>query len=102
MQKIGKGGFGAVFLARHRRTNQRVALKVMLPNIAADAGARLRFEREIENTRALNHRNVVTLFEEGQVRGITFFTMSYCEAGNISDLMKRRGGTLSTRSTGRW
>lgn len=95
LQKIGKGGFGAVFLARHRSTGQRVALKVMLPDIAADAGARLRFEREIENTRALNHRNVVNLYEEGRASGIYFFTMGYCEAGNVSDLMKRRGGTLS-------
>ncbi|BCM91949.1 serine/threonine-protein kinase PrkC [Abditibacteriota bacterium] len=94
LQKIGKGGFGAVFLARHRRTNQKVALKVMLPDIAADAGGRLRFEREIENTRALNHPNVVSLFEEGRAHGIYFFTMGYCEAGNVSDLMKRRGGTL--------
>jgi len=95
LQKIGQGGFGAVFLARHRATKQRVALKVMLPHIAADAGARLRFEREIENTRALNHRNVVNLLESGCAEGITFFTMGYCEAGNVSDLMKRRGGTLS-------
>ncbi len=95
LQKIGKGGFGAVFLARHRQTHQKVALKVMLPAIAADAGARLRFEREIENTRALKHPNVVNLFEEGNAHGIYFFTMGYCEGGNISDLMKRRGGTLS-------
>ncbi|RYX85674.1 FHA domain-containing protein [bacterium] len=95
LQKIGKGGFGAVFMARHRHTNQKVALKVMLPHIAADAGGRLRFEREIENTRALNHPNVVQLFEEGRAHGIYFFTMGYCEAGNVSDLMKRRGGNLS-------
>lgn len=94
LQKIGKGGFGAVFLARHRHTQQKVALKVMLPDIAADAGARLRFEREIENTRALQHPNVVKLFEEGHEQGIYFFTMGYCEGGNISDLMKRRGGTI--------
>ena len=95
LQKIGQGGFGTVFLARHRATHQKVALKVMLPRVAADAGALLRFEREIENTRTLNHRNVVNLLESGCARGIPFFTMGYCEAGNLSDLLKRRGGTLS-------
>jgi hypothetical protein len=94
LQKIGRGGFGSVFLARHCVTGQKVALKVMLPHIAQDPMMRQIFEREIENMKALRHPNIVELFEEGCEGGIYYFTMEYCALGSVSSLLRQRGGTL--------
>ena len=94
LQKIGQGGFGAVYLARQRATNRTVALKVMLPHIAKNPTLRQVFEREIENLKALRHPHVVELFEEGCEGGICYFTMEYCARGSVSALLQERGGTL--------
>ncbi|RYG70516.1 FHA domain-containing protein [bacterium] len=94
LQKIGRGGFGSVFLARHRVTGRRVALKVMLPHIAGDPMMRQVFEREIENMKALHHPHVVELFEDGSEGGVTYFTMEYCALGSVSSWLKKRGSAL--------
>ncbi len=77
-RKLGQGGFGEVYLARHTLTNKQVALKVMQPAIAAEQWAIDRFQREIENTKALNHANIIQLLEHGFADGLFFFTMEYC------------------------
>src|SRR5262249_18480424 len=80
---LGQGGMGAVYLARHEQTGERVALKVMLPAVAADERATARFLREAELTRALRHRNIVRLRDAGCSHGTFFFTLDYCEGGSV-------------------
>ncbi|WP_208345602.1 serine/threonine-protein kinase, partial [Aetokthonos hydrillicola] len=95
IQLIGKGGCGEVFLAQKKNTKKLVALKVMLPAIAANELAIQMFLRETENTKALQHPNVVRLLDYGYSESIFFFTMEYCEGGTVSDLMRRHKGKLS-------
>jgi pSer/pThr/pTyr-binding forkhead associated (FHA) protein len=95
IQILGKGGFGEVYLAQHNQTKNFVALKVMLPAVAANDWAVQIFLRETENTKALRHPNVVTLLDYGYSESIFFFTMEYCEGGTVADLMQRQGGQLS-------
>jgi serine/threonine protein kinase len=95
IQILGKGGFGEVYLAQHNQTKNFVALKVMLPAVAANDWAVQIFMRETENTKALRHPNVVTLLDYGYSESIFFFTMEYCEGGTVADLMQRQGGQLS-------
>jgi eukaryotic-like serine/threonine-protein kinase len=97
IKQLGQGGFGAVYLARHQSTETDVALKVMLPKIAADQDARQMFLREVENTKALQHPNVVKVLDSGCYDDIFFFTLEYCEGGSIMDLMRRQGGALSVQ-----
>jgi eukaryotic-like serine/threonine-protein kinase len=98
LKQLGQGGFGAVYLARHQPTGTDVALKVMLPKIAADRHARQMFLREVENTKALQHPNVVKMLDSGCCEDIFFFTLEYCEGGSIVDLMRRQGGALSIQT----
>src|SRR5262249_25034284 len=65
LRELGKGGMGAVYLARHRQTGEQVALKVMLPRLAADSRAKELFLREVESTKALRHPHVVQLHDSG-------------------------------------
>jgi serine/threonine-protein kinase len=94
LRELGRGGMGAVYLARHETTGNQVALKVLLPQVALKDRARRRFLREIEFTRALRHRNVVRLHDAGCSRGVFFLTLEYCDGGSADQLMKRRGGPL--------
>jgi eukaryotic-like serine/threonine-protein kinase len=95
VRELGRGGMGAVYLARHLATGELMALKVMLPKVAVDARAKELFRREAENTRALQHTNVVTLYDWGFSEGVYFFTLEYCNGGSVADLMKKRGGRLA-------
>ncbi len=69
-KKLGGGGMGEVYLARHLPTNQPVAIKMMTPSIAASDRAKLRFRRELDVLKNLKHPNIVeyhTMFElDGQ------------------------------------
>jgi pSer/pThr/pTyr-binding forkhead associated (FHA) protein len=94
LHELGRGGMGAVYLARHRVTGRLVALKLMLPKVAANDTARARFQREVELTRMLRHPNVAALYEDGFADGAFFFTTEYCEGGSLDRLLLKRGGKL--------
>ena len=91
LKELGRGGFSLVYLARHKRTNEQVALKVMLPKVAANQRAVNWFLREVENMKVLKHPNVVGLKEFGYADETFFFTMEYCDGGSVVDLMEKRG-----------
>ena len=92
--ELGRGGMGAVYLARHKTTGQLVALKLMLPKVAANETSRARFMREVELTRMLRHPNIAALYEDGFADGAFFFTTEYCEGGSLDKLLRIRGGKL--------
>ena len=94
LDELGRGGMGAVYLARHRETGRLVALKLMLPKVAANEVARARFLREVELTRRLRHPNIARLYDDGFGDGAFFFTSEYCEGGSLDRLLQVRGGTL--------
>ncbi|MFC5744482.1 protein kinase domain-containing protein [Actinomadura rugatobispora] len=80
--ELGRGGMGAVFRARDPQ-GADLALKVMLPRVAASAAARRRFLREVELTGSLRHPNIARLHAYGSADDIFFFTMEYCADGSI-------------------
>jgi eukaryotic-like serine/threonine-protein kinase len=95
LRELGQGGHGAVYLARHDHTGELVALKVMLPKVAAKPWSVDWFLREVENTKALEHPNVVQLRDYSYDKGTFFFTLEYCEGGSVADVIQQRGGKLS-------
>jgi len=100
LEELGHGGMGAVYLARHERTEQAAAIKLMLPQHAAADWAVQRFQREIRITMALRHRHVVRFLDHGYARGTFFMILEYCDAGSVDKLMEQRGGTLSVDEAG--
>jgi serine/threonine protein kinase len=94
-KELGRGGMGAVYLAKHTETGRRVALKVMLPLVAAGVRARDMFLREAALTQALRNPHVVRLFGLGRSQGTFFFTLEYCEGGSLADRIAKQGGPLS-------
>jgi eukaryotic-like serine/threonine-protein kinase len=94
LKPLGSGKCGAVYLAQHEHTGELVALKVMSSQAAVNDRAVKMFIREMSNTKALDHPNVVRLLDYGEIDGLFFFTMECCHEGNVADFMKNQGGKL--------
>lgn len=94
-KKLGQGSFGEVYLARQQRTGNFVALKLLLPESAANQHHRNKFLRELENTKALKHPHVVELLDYGFSDDTFFFTLEYCDGGTVDDYIRRKGRPLS-------
>jgi serine/threonine protein kinase len=101
LRLLGKGGMGAVYLARRRTDGLSVALKVLLAQVVVDEQAREGFRREIEVTRALRHPNIVELFDHGSSGNGFYFAMEYCAGGTAYHLVARRQGPLPLALAGR-
>jgi serine/threonine protein kinase len=92
---LGQGGMGIVYLAEKEKTGEKIALKVMIPKIATDEKAKADFLRETENTKALRHKNIVQLYDNGYSNATFFMTLDYCNGGSVDKLMFDKGGALS-------
>jgi dienelactone hydrolase/predicted Ser/Thr protein kinase len=81
--RLGAGGMGVVYHAYDSKLQRNVALKVLPPADAADAGRRLRLIREARAASALNHPNIVTVYEVGSECGTDFIAMEYIEGQSL-------------------
>jgi eukaryotic-like serine/threonine-protein kinase len=91
---LGAGKCGAVYLAQNDRTEEMVALKVMLPQIAVNDRAVKMFIREMANTQSLRHPNVVRTIDYGEAKNIFYFTMECCHEGSVADFIVSQGGKI--------
>ncbi len=92
---LGVGGMGAVYLAQQARPRRQVAVKVLRPQLAADPEARkaflARFRREADATAALDHANIVPIYEFGEDGDVAYLVMPYLPGGSLADLLAREG-----------
>ncbi|HEX5385526.1 MAG TPA: protein kinase [Gemmatimonadales bacterium] len=87
-RELGRGGMATVFLAQDQKHRRPVALKVLLPELAASLGAD-RFHREIEVAARLQHPHILTVHDSGQTAGQLWFTMPYVEGQSLRDRLTR-------------
>ncbi|MGE5230451.1 MAG: protein kinase domain-containing protein, partial [Deltaproteobacteria bacterium] len=87
-RELGRGGMATVFLAQDLKHKRPVALKVLLPELAASLGAE-RFHREIEIAARLQHPHILTVLDSGEVAGQLWFTMPYVEGQSLRDRLRR-------------
>jgi hypothetical protein len=88
---IGRGGMGVVYLAHQQKLDRDVALKLITPELAEDAGFRARFEREARVTAALDHPHVVPVYEAGEDDGALYLTMRHVDGQDLRELIAREG-----------
>jgi tetratricopeptide (TPR) repeat protein len=91
LAEIGRGGMGVVYKARDTRLGRIVALKRLPDNLREHPTAVELFEREARAAAALNHRNIVTIFDAGQENGTYFISMELLEGRALNDILTRRG-----------
>jgi tRNA A-37 threonylcarbamoyl transferase component Bud32 len=92
VKRLGAGGMGAVYLARDPVLKRLVAVKVMAPALAADAGARARFEREAQAVASISHPNVVAVYSVGELEnGVPYLVMQYIEGRTMAERLAQDG-----------
>ena len=91
LQRLGEGGAGQVYKARHQKMDRLVALKVIRKDLLADGEAVGRFRREIEVLSRLDHPNVVHAYDAGPLRESYFLAMEYVEGTDLGRLVKQTG-----------
>jgi serine/threonine-protein kinase len=98
LAEIGRGGMGTVYRARDPVLDRIVALKTMAEEMLQETGMRERFLREARSAARLQHPNIVTIFEFGEVEGAPFIAMEFLEGDNLGNaLAKGRLKTMPSR-----
>ena len=85
LSKLGAGGMGEVFLAEDTRLHRKVALKVLLPELAEDTEKLARFLQEARLASALSHPNAAHIYEIGEAAGSHFLAMEYIEGETLEE-----------------
>src|SRR5262245_19654024 len=91
LDRLGAGGMGTVFRARHRRMKRVVALKVLSPELGPSRSFVQRFQREVEAAARLSHPNVVMAFDADEAEGGHFLVMEYINGRDLASEVRERG-----------
>lgn len=97
IKRLGQGSGGAVYLAEMIEEQRQVALKTMLPEIAVDVEHKARFIRETKSMSDLSHPNIVSIIDSGYSKGVFYFSLEYCNSGNLEDLMRQNRDGLPVK-----
>jgi serine/threonine-protein kinase len=90
-ERIGRGGMGLVYRAEHINLRRRAAIKIIAPELAETSGFRERFNREARIAAALQHPNIVTVYDAGEEDGLLYLAMQYIEGSDLSSVLRSQG-----------
>jgi CheY-like chemotaxis protein len=89
--RLGRGGMGVVYRAEHLNLRRSAAIKIIAPEYAEAKGFRERFEREARISAALQHPNIVTVYDAGEVDGLLYLAMQYIEGSDLAAVLSEQG-----------
>ncbi len=98
LYKIGDGGNGTVYRAKHALLKRPTAIKVMLPQFASSDSAKQRFINEVQMTSSLAHPNTVAVFDFGQTpEGTLYYAMEHLSGVTLEELVRFSGAMAANR-----
>ena len=98
-EQVGRGGMAVVYRATQLSLGRNVALKVIVPELANDAGFRARFQRESLIAASIDHPNVVPVYEAGTQGDLLFLAMRYVDGLNLRTLLQSEGPLAPDRAS---
>jgi eukaryotic-like serine/threonine-protein kinase len=93
VESIGAGGMGEVYRARDTRLGRDVAVKVLPASLSRDVERLKRFEQEARAASALNHTNILSIFDVGSHEGTPYLVMELLEGETLRERLNRLPGT---------
>src|SRR5262245_15233397 len=99
-ERIGAGGMGIVYRALDEALQRQVALKTLLPALAADPEFVARFKREAQSAAALNHPNITQIYAIGQEGEVPYFAMELIRGRSLEAIVKEKGTLGAAEATG--
>jgi len=96
-EQLGAGGMAEVWLGRDRVLGRTVAVKTLLAQYASDPTFIERFRREAQHAAALNHPNIVSVYDTGSDNGTHYIVMEYVEGRTLRDVVREEGPLLAER-----
>ena len=90
-ERIGRGGMGVVYRAQHLNLQRRAAIKIIAPDLAESEGFRERFTREARIAAALQHPNIVTVYDAGEVDGMLYLAMQFIQGEDLAAILRADG-----------
>ncbi|MEZ6145591.1 MAG: serine/threonine-protein kinase [Planctomycetaceae bacterium] len=97
-KKLGAGGMGTVFLAVDQQLNRTVALKVLPKDRAENPTLVKRFKSEAKAAAQLEHKNIVRIYETGEIDGYLYIALEYVDGIDVHELVVKRGVIPAKRS----
>src|SRR6516165_1817798 len=95
LEKLGEGGMGVVYKARDTHLDRFVAVKVLPAEKIGDPDRKRRFVQEAKSASALNHPNIVTIYDISSENDTYFIAMEYVQGKSLNDLIPRKGLPLT-------
>lgn len=98
VEKLGEGGMGSVYRARHSRLRRPTAVKLLLPT-ADSANALARFEAEVQLTAELTHPNTIRIYDYGQTEdGVFYYAMEHLDGATLAEVVELDGPQPGSRT----
>jgi len=91
IEELGKGGMGKVYKAHDTKIKEKIALKLIKPEIAKDKKTIERFNNELRVARRIRHKNVCQMFDLGEDKGTHFITMEFVDGQDLKKLIRQTG-----------
>jgi eukaryotic-like serine/threonine-protein kinase len=97
-ERLGSGGMAEVYLGRDRVLGRTIAVKILLTQFAGDPHFIARFRREAQSAAALNHPNIVGVYDTGSDEGTHYIVMEYIEGRTLREVIREEGPLLPERA----
>jgi serine/threonine protein kinase len=97
-EQIGQGGMSSVFLAIDERLGRQAAVKILAPVLATDESFRQRFARESRAAAAVDHPNILPVYEAGEADGVLYIAMRYVSGGDVLTRVRQSGALPPDRA----
>jgi serine/threonine protein kinase/cytochrome c-type biogenesis protein CcmH/NrfG len=91
IEELGKGGMGKVYKVQDTKIEEKIALKLIKPEIARDKKTIERFRNELKLARKIRHKNICQMFDLGEERGTHYITMEFVDGQDLKKLIRQTG-----------